>query len=547
MKHNRKALLAIIVALVTVITLFTGCKKMPPDSDPSSHTSDVTPTSPSEPKETMPSLNTDNPNENVEAVVTLAQAADPNTLDPHKAFGDIGGMVADNICETLYEFNEKSELVPLLAESCERIGENEWVYHLKENITFSNGEPFDAEAVLWNFERANSNEYPRQSFEFREYYDHGEVMDKYTVKLVTKLVDENAAVNFSEVPMLAPKHSTDIGEDAIGTDIIGTGPYTLESWDKDQQIVLKARDDYWGGAPEVKKYIIRTIPEAATRIAELLTGAIDIAYEINFEDLDILQKHENISVKSKTGYRVFYIAFNTCDWSPAPELKDKRVRQAINYAVDQKAIVDTILGGYGYVLPTIWREDMPDYIIKDTDFEYNPEKAKELLKDAGYEDGFTVKCQVRVGTPPKSVEVAQAVASYLEKVNIKMEVLPIEYNTMRSIIINGQDSHKAEGMFFWSWTSKPSICDGWLTGIIHSTGMTSYNAIPGYDEIIDNILAEHDSAKKTELLKTFQNMLVDDPPFLCLYQLVNIYGLSNRIDWNPDDYYSLLAKDIKLR
>ena len=529
MLHSKKSLLALLLAMTLAMTTLTGCG----DGEDFANSADAQ-------KDATAADSKD-------SVVTLAQAADPVTLDPHRAGGDIGANITKNICENLAVYDANDQLIPELALSWEQTSENEWLYHLREGVSFSNGEPFNAEAVVYNLERANSKEYPRQAFEFRTYYDHCEVVNDYTLKVFTTMPDPLLPVHLGDIPMVEPKHSETVGEEGLSTEVIGTGSYTLEKWDRDQQIVLKANPNCWRGEPEVKKYVIKTIPESATRIAELLSGTVDIIYDVNFEDLPMLQGQKNVHIDHKLTKRVPYMAFNTCDWTPEPAILDLRVRQAMNYAVDNNAIIESLMGGFAYPLPTIYREDFPAHDPSIKGFEYNPQKAKELLKEAGYEDGFSIQCQVANGLLPKATEIAQAVASYLEEVGISMEVIPMELNTMRSVIINGQDQKKAASMFIWSWASKPEIVDSWLTGIVHSSGMSSYNAIDGYDELVDEIIATTDPAKKETLFVEFQNKLIDDPPYLYLFQQESIYGVGEKLDWSPSDHYMILGRELKLR
>ena len=217
--------------------------------------------------------------------VVLAQNTDPATLDPHKTGGDQAANVWRNIYETLLTYDAEDNLIPVLATSYEQVSDLEWVFYLKEGVTFSNGEPFNAEAVGWNLDRADSEEYARQSFEYRTYYTAGnwEAIDEYTIKVTLDSVDLLFDRHVADVPMIAPGHGEEVGEEGLSTDPCGTGPYVFVSWEPDQEIVLEKNPNYHEGEPEVDTYIIRTIPEAATRVAEMppfrtCTGKIVISY-----------------------------------------------------------------------------------------------------------------------------------------------------------------------------------------------------------------------------------------------------------------------------
>lgn len=321
--------------------------------------------------------------------VTIAQGSDPQTLDPHKVGGDISANIFRNVCEALLAYDENWEICSLLAESYEQVSDTEWIFHLKKDVTFSNGEPLTAEAVIWNFKRAASDEYPRQAFEFRDYVKEYEAVDDHTVKFILSKPDIFFAAHVAEVPMLEPKHSEEIGEEAIGSDIIGTGPYVFKSWEADKEIILEKNPNYWGGEAEADRVVFRTIPEAATRIAEMVNGNVDIIMNVQNESVETLEKSNGIKVYPKKMNRTEYIGFNTYDWCEAPELQNPLVRQAINYAVDVDTIIDTIMGGYGERVSNLWRSDYDGFVEELASYySYNPEKAKELLAEAGYPDGF---------------------------------------------------------------------------------------------------------------------------------------------------------------
>ena len=210
----------------------------------------------------------------------------------------------------------------------------------------------------------------------------------------------------------------------------------------------------------------------------------------------MLEASGSIRMENKPTRRVEYIGFNTTEWTPNPELYDVRVRQALNYAIDREAIIQSIMGGYGEILTSIWRKDFPDYDDSIEGYTYDPEKAKELLAEAGYADGFDITLLTTDANHAKAGEVCQAVAAYLGAVGINCTVEIYDDATSRSIVINGQAQQLCPGMFDWNWASKPGLSDSTLTGVIRSDGMTSYNCLEGYDELIDRDPRLHDNGGK---------------------------------------------------
>lgn len=536
-KRSRKAM-AILLAMVLTLALFaTSCGQ--PSKEPSASKPDTN--TPAASPDPAPAAQPEEP-----LTVVFAQNADPTNIDPHKVCGDHGANIHRQITEPLTKFDENWAIQPWLAESWENPSETEWVFHLKQGVSFTDGEPFNAEAVVYNLDRGASTEFPRQAMEYRDVYDHSEAVDEYTVKVYLTARCDLFPQYMSDMEILAPEYAEKVGEEGSSSDICGTGPYILDSWVPDQQITLVKNENYWRGEPEVDTFIVKNIPEESTMIAELMNGTVDVVANISFEYKDMLEGSDIAHTAAKLERRVLYYGFNTTDWTPTPALKDVRVRQAINYAIDRQALIDNIMGGYGKVLGSWWREDFVPYDASLEDYyTYNPEKARELLAEAGYADGFEVTIQSHTGSTGKQHEISQAIAKYLEDVGITCTVEPVEYNTMRGIIINGQSQEKTAGIFAWSWAGKPGLTDSWLTGIVKSDGMSSYNGIDGYDELCDQILAIGNPEERADLYLELQKKLVEDPPYLYQWQVESIYGVSTRINWDPNAFMYIEAFDMQ--
>lgn len=480
--------------------------------------------------------------------LTIAQGQDPQTLDPHKSSGSVGPNVYRNICEYLMVCDKDWNYQAGLAESWEQTSDTTWVIRLKNGIQFSNGEPFNAEAVVWNLERAASTEYNRYDYEFRPFVESSKAIDELSVQINLTRPDLFFVEHISELPILAPAHSTEIGEEAIGTDVVGTGPYMLQSWDADNEIVLVKNPNYWGEKPAFEKVVFRTIPEGATRVAEMVNGSVDIIMNIRHEDVDMLEKTGIVNIMPYQTAQMEYIGFNTLDWSETPELQNQKVRQALNYAVDVDAIIESILGGHAERISTLWRPDFSGYDEEfDGYYTYDPEKAAALLAEAGYPDGFAVTLMTDVGNHEKAQEVTEAVGAYLTAIGLDVTVQAYDSTTAYAIIVYGQDAKQCPGLFDWYWTSKPGLYESTLTGVFGEGGISSFNGIPGYEELIQKIMNESTEEGRAEYLKEFQRLMVEDPACLYLFRLDQLYAVNSRIDWNPADHYNMKVAEMKLK
>ena len=318
--------------------------------------------------------------------VVVVQNADPQTLDPQKAGGSAGGNILFNIFNGLTKQSEDmAEVLPSLATEWTAVDDVTWEFKLREGVTFHNGEPFTAEAVKYTVDRMMDPDAARENSSFKTLVETI-VVDDYTVQLVTSQPEPLLPAKVFGLHILPPKYTEEVGEEEFGQNPVGTGAYKLAEFTPNQRIVLEANEDYWDGVPEVDTLIFRPVAEASTRLAELLTGEADIVMDISPEDIDMVEEDENVHIAAVDSKRVPFLGLDLLPDGPE-FLKDVRVRQALNYAVDVDAIIDTILSGYATRVATVYRTDFIGYDETLEPYSYDPDKAIELLAEAGYGEG----------------------------------------------------------------------------------------------------------------------------------------------------------------
>lgn len=478
------------------------------------------------------------------SIVTIAMQADPPTLDPQKPGGPVGDNFYRNMFDTLLSQDASGEVIEGIATSWEQQDETTWRFGLRDDATFTDGEPVNAEAVKFTIERILEPGAVRNLYTFGNLVG-AEVVDEYTVDIVSKAPDPLMPIRVTDLYILPPQATAEAGEEGFGEAPVGSGPYMLKEWEPNQRIVLEANADYWAGAPRVGQLVFRPIPEPSTRLAELVSGNVDLIVDMSPEQAAELQASGSARVETLRSKRVPFIGMNLIDGGPA-ELQDVRVRQAMNYAVDVEAIVDSILQGHGYPLATIYRPDWPGYDESIEGYPYDPERARALLAEAGYPDGFSIQMQTSSGIINKGVEIAEAVAGQLGEVGIQVEVVPLELNAYRQIVIGGQEQNLVEGLYLWNWGAKPGDPSSALTGFLKSTGVSSYWNNPEFDALVDATLGNADEEERVEGLREIQQMLVDEAPVIFLYQSEDIYGVSERLDWSPRTDQYILGYDMQV-
>lgn len=342
-----------------------------------------------------------------------------------------------------------------------------------------------------------------------------EVLDDYTIKFVT---EDTSFLNMLCDVGINPKDTLEeMGADAFSNAPVGTGPYKFVEWVPGEYIKLEAYEDYWGGRADIDAVKYRFIPEASTRVAELVSGGVDVITNLNPEYVETINNSGNAYIASKPSSRVVYYVFNRLDWGPE-ELKNPLVCQALNYAVNKQEIIDHVLNGQGKVVANHWREDMEGYNPDVEPFPYDPEKAKELLAEAGYPDGFTITMQTSTGAFTQAVEVGQAIAGYLEDVGVTVEIETLDYSTLRSYLIGGQDLKKAAGLCATNYGGSAMDCTSMLGSIIRENGVKTWYQSDTYHELVEGALASSDPEERIDLLQQFQEHLMEDPDAIYLYQ-----------------------------
>lgn len=455
-----------------------------------------------------------------ELVVT--QGADAETLDPHatttrSTLNIIGTMVEPLV---MFDFEDNS-VKGILATNWTMLDDNTWEFHLREGVKFHNGEDFDAEAVKYSIERVANPDNNWPTFKYATDFESVEVVDKYTVRLKTPQPAPLAPLNLTMVYMVPPAYTEEVGSEGFAVNPVGTGPFKFVEWIEDEQVVVEANPDYWGGPPELDKITFTPIPEASTRTAALMTGQSDIVTPIFIADVPRLQEAEDVEVRVAAGLRAMYVLF---DQANDEVMADKRVRQALNYAVDKDAIIDNVYEGYAEKLQCQFLT--PQYFGFNPNLEaypYDPEKAKELLAEAGYPDGFSATLWSPRGRYVLDVETAQAVAGQLEKVGVKVDVQPLEWATY----IQRFTEKDLSPMLLAAWAVFPDA-DPMLGS--HLNGQPySYTNMPAFDDLILQARQTVDQDQRFELYQQATEMLCEDPPALYLHQLSNIYGVNKRV------------------
>lgn len=534
-------LLAIILALVLSACAPASPAPAPPPEEPATAEEPAAaveePAATEEPAE-EPAAAVEEPAAGEPFELVMGVAANISGLHPNLTSLTTDWIVLEQIMDPLIVLGPDGTFQPWLAKEWS-VSEDglTWTFNLRDDVTFHNGEPFNAESVKWTVENALSIEGSSQTNVINE-LESINVVDDYTVEMVTSRTNPIWLTQIAHLFMMPPAYSEEVGAEGFTEAPVGTGAFKFVEWAKDDHVTVEKNPDWWGGEPSIDRITFRTIPEASARVASLQAGETDIIEVIPFDSIPQIEGQEGLGVLSRGG-AITYIGLDTLKGGPTA---DKLVRQAMNYAVDASAIAEFILSGRAQAVPgglwpvsPGWDPDLPFYNDK--------EKAKELLAEAGYEDGFDIEFTIgQIQGMLQVQEVAEAVQSELAQVGINAEIVPMETSAMFEGYANSDFD-----MYFFPWRSNPEAARHFNT-LLHSNTRGYYYKNPEMDVLIDDFMTEMDPEARDEKGRVLNEFVHEEAPWIFMYVEEEAFGVNNdRIQWdiNPASVDIFFATEVK--
>lgn len=466
----------------------------------------------------------------------------PRSLSPIRDTATFAYTVYNLLYEPLVRASNVGELEGALAVSWEPIDNVTWQFKLREGVVFHNGEPFDAEAAKYTIEM-NLDPNTTSAFYGRvNSIVDVQVVDEYTLNLITETPNAYLPANLTVVYMVAPAYWETAGEEAFAEAPAGTGPFKFEDWERDNFLRLVANDEYHSGRPKLDAVTLYHVPETSTRVARLEAGEVHVAYALPAEQVNRLEGRfiiDSVMLGQNTTVNLMRVP------AQAEELRDKRVRQAINYAVDKEVLVDVLLMGYGRPLGQMVGPDAFGFNPEVQPYPYDPERARELLAEAGYPDGFTVKFYGTDGRYPRDREITLAIAGQLADVGITAEVEILESGTWTEMYQAATLGH----MWMSGWQWLPPMDAAFAYQHFHSDSVRVIWSNPEFDRLFDAQATTLDRDERLSLLHELAELFHDEAPQLMLMQPAGVFGLNTRVneivfrpDWGMDLSHTWLSQ-----
>jgi len=511
MASIRKRALAAAIAATTVAVLVAACSATPAEE---------------------PAAAAWNGEQVTDHTLTIAFATGWTSLDPVNNNAGIRDLsVIRSLYSALTQTDETGELHPDIATEWERSADNAWTFTLRDDVVFPDGEPLDAANVVFNIERTLYEAENPSNWITASIANITSVVadDDYTVTITTEKPDLLLPQRLSGVYFVS---SAFAATHDLKTEASGTGPYQLVSFNPDVEVVLEASDDYFGGVVPYKDVRLVLATDNAAKVNGLKAGEIDVANIIDPSDFTQLSETGIVDVGAVPSARVMLLAVN----ATIEPLQDVRVREAISLAIDRKAITDSLFQGLVEPATSQNISEVYDAFNDELDAaEYDPERAKELLAEAGYADGFTVEYLTTQNSTIANEQIAEIIAAQLGEVGItvQLSIVPRSVGSER-----GAKPETAAGLTYSGFIDTAVVAGETLRYIGSTHGTVFTDVAEGYDQAVADVRAANSEEEKVEAIKLATTLALENQQAIYLWPLAQTYAHSTSVVWpvRVDDY-----------
>ena len=466
--------------------------------------------------------NTDSKSKDNDLVIAIEGSV--SSMDPANIPDTNAISATRGVYENLVKFDENNEIAGQLAKDWEISDDSlTYTFHLNEGIKFHDGTDFDSEAVKANYDRVvDKNNDLRQRRTFIVTNDDGseeprvasvETPDPNTVMFKLTKPWSPFINRLTQFCIISPAALAQYGNDIMNHPV-GTGPYTFVEWEEGDHTTLKRNDNYWGDKPGVDTVTIKEAPEAGTRTAMLQTGEADFVYPMPVDQIKAVEGTDDLSVKASDSNIMRYVTLNM----DQPELKDLKVRKAMNLAIDKNAYVQLMYSGYGKPASSVVPESISGYVEQPA-YKYDLNEAKALMKEAGYEDGF--KLTLWGDNTTQEIKGMTFIKQQLQQIGIEVDVMPMEPATINDKIYVDKEESKIN-MWYVNWSASDFTMDGSLRSLLYSTmcppvsANTAYYNNKDFDKDLDEGLSNADPEDQKKIYADAQERAWKDCPWLFL-------------------------------
>lgn len=475
--------------------------------------------------------------------LVIARLSDAENLD-HQFMSTINAasVTHGKVYEGLVGRNKKSEFIPLLAEEWEQLSETVWEFKLREDVTFHDGEEFNAEAVKKTFDRLLDPEVGSPRAGALAMVEEIKVVDPFTIQFI---LSEPYAPLLSilashESGIISPKAIERYGKDLIN-EPVGTGPFVFEEWKPGQEISLVRNDNYWGTPSELAKVVFKVVPEETTRVSMIETGEAHITEPLSVNMMDTVEASSSSELYRSESYGTEYLGFNVSK----PPFDNPLLRKAIAHAVEVDAIRDGVFNNVGATANSLLGSKVFGYDKTLEPYGYDLDEAKRLIAEAGYEEGLSIKLTTM--DSKERINLAEVVQSQLKGIGIDVSIEVLEYGTFVETTNSGDTE-----MYILSWRNATGDADYNQYNLLHSSthgpgGNRFFYADEEVDSWIEQARQEMDDTKRLELYSKAQHKQMEEALYIPVRVIENVAAVHKDVEGfaiTPAGYIDLTTTSL---
>lgn len=460
--------------------------------------------------------------------ITFVEGTDVTTLDPTVVSDTPTWGIIMLVYDTLVTWDEDMRIIPSLATGWTLSDDRRtWTFDLHPDVKFSDGSPFNAEAVKFSIERTldpKTGSVVRAIFE--GVIEKVEPVSASRVRITTKAPYPDLLIILASptAGIYSPSATTKYDVKEYGRHPVGTVPYLVDDWVPGERLVLVTNPNFWGPRPRTPRIIFRPVPDAATRAAMLRTGEADIVVKIPPEEVRNLEAIPDVQVLRLDS--MYQVSFELNVAKDMPPLKDRRVRQALNHAVDKDAIARNILQNFGQPIRSPFGPGI-DFRVEFEPYRYDPQRARQLLAEAGYPSGFPLELWSPQGRYLKDREVAEAVQGYLRAVGIDASLRIWEWAPYTQAV--RVDESRQAMLLGRATPGADFFCTRLFTkGAIGQFNSTNFWT-PELEELIPRARSTFDEQERARLYRQIQTIVWEEAPWIFLYNQKALVGIRRNV------------------
>ena len=477
--------------------------------------------------------------------VVLGMAGSLTTFDPHTFSSLPISMHHPNVFETLLARAPDGSMTNQLAESYKMVSPKVWEFKIRKGVKFSNGDPLNAEAVKFSFERILDPKMKSRQYRYFKSIASVEAVDANTVRIHTKKPDPMlppflAIYGFIVPPKYYKKHDKKF----LSRNPVGSGPFVLKKWRKGQEVVYEANPNAWR-KPRVKTAVVKFIPESTTRVSALISGDVDVIDNLPPGLSGRVNAGGKTRVIAKQSPRTNYILMVIKEGAP---WMDVRVRRAMNLAINRESITKNVMMGFAKPVAIIQGPASFGFNPELKPYPYDPAQAKKLLAEAGFAKGFSFDVYIPRGRFMMGKEALEGIAGQWAQVGIKANVRVMEWGAMKKIIFSKYKKNVKPFLYYLARMNTAFSAEHMFAGAI-----SSRSAYGGFrDKAVDTMINDarstlDDKAREKKYQEIARVLRHEKVPIVPLYQTFRIFGANKKIDWKPRADGKLIAAEVGLK